>query len=74
MIAIQIINLVGKLIVKENQPNKKTSKITVPAKPLPNSKPFVAGNDKEALANSASSLSKTGDPRPWNAIISCRAF
>lgn len=37
-----------------------------PAKPLPNSKPLVAGNDIAAFASSASSLSKTGEPSPCN--------
>ena len=36
----------------------------VPAKPLPISKPFDAGSDISARARSASSLSKTGSPRP----------
>ena len=36
----------------------------VPAKPLPISKPLVAGRLIIALARSASSLSKTGSPEP----------
>ena len=36
----------------------------VPSKPLPISKPFEAGSDISARARSASSLSKTGSPRP----------
>ena len=36
----------------------------VPAKPLPISKPFDAGSESSACARSASSLSKTGSPRP----------
>lgn len=36
----------------------------VPSKPLPTSKPLVAGIDSMALARSASSRSKTGAPRP----------
>jgi hypothetical protein len=39
-----------------------------PENPLPNSKPFVAGSDIAALASSASSLSKTGEPSPWHTI------
>ena len=38
---------------------------SLPANPLPNSKPFVAGKDIAALASSASSLSKTGEPSPY---------
>jgi len=36
----------------------------VPSKPEPISKPLAAGSDMQALASSASSLSKTGEPRP----------
>ena len=36
----------------------------VPAKPLPISKPFVAGSESIAFASSASSLSNTGSPHP----------
>ena len=36
----------------------------VPSKPLPTSKPLVAGRESMALAMSASNLSKTGDPQP----------
>ncbi|KAG7016286.1 hypothetical protein SDJN02_21392, partial [Cucurbita argyrosperma subsp. argyrosperma] len=35
-----------------------------PPNPLPISKPFDAGNDRTALASSASSLSNTGEPSP----------
>jgi len=43
---------------------KKLQQTSLPAKPLPNSKPFVAGKDIAALASSASSLSNTGEPSP----------
>mmetsp|Transcript_8984 Transcript_8984/g.17872 ORF Transcript_8984/g.17872 Transcript_8984/m.17872 type:complete len:229 (-) Transcript_8984:498-1184(-) len=39
--------------------------ILEPENPLPISNPFVAGRDITAFASSASSLSKTGDPRPF---------
>ena len=42
---------------------------SLPAKPLPTSNPFVAGNDIKAFASSASSLSNTGDPKPYNKVI-----
>lgn len=42
--------------------------VPIPANPLPNWKPLVAGNDIAALASSASSLSNTGEPRPWEII------
>lgn len=37
----------------------------LPANPLPNSNPLVAGRDSAAFAKSASSLSKTGEPSPY---------
>lgn len=43
-------------------------RVSLPAKPLPNSNPLVAGNDITALASSASSLSKTGEPRPCQKV------
>lgn len=45
-----------------------TMNVSLPAKPLPNSNPLVAGNDITALASSASSLSKTGEPRPCQKV------
>lgn len=41
----------------------------VTANALPTSKPLLAGSDMHAFANSASSLSNTGDPRPEGTFL-----
>mmetsp|Transcript_6484 Transcript_6484/g.19173 ORF Transcript_6484/g.19173 Transcript_6484/m.19173 type:complete len:283 (-) Transcript_6484:384-1232(-) len=43
--------------------------MVVDENPLPISKPLVAGRDIMALASSASSLSKTGDPKPQGQFL-----
>ena len=61
-------------IIMENTSFRKSTKqwlvrnytAHIPANPLPNSNPLDAGKDKQALASSASSLSKTGEPSPWH--------
>mmetsp|Transcript_27617 Transcript_27617/g.89218 ORF Transcript_27617/g.89218 Transcript_27617/m.89218 type:complete len:218 (-) Transcript_27617:619-1272(-) len=42
---------------------------STPRKPLPTSKPLAAGRERHALARSASSLSKTGEPRPAGTFL-----
>jgi hypothetical protein len=42
---------------------------SLPANPLPISNPLLAGRESIAFASSASSLSKTGEPRPYKLLL-----
>jgi hypothetical protein len=57
------------LTVTGNMTTYSKQNISLPPKPLPISKPLLAGRESIAFASSASSLSNTGDPSPYKLLI-----